>query len=93
MKPQLVNEGSIPKNYKIDNKLIFLDELISTFKNMMPKSINLKLSTFDETTRIHDWRNHIPAEIKEVWSKLSMEAKLSCAIMAQIEAKNEENDL
>lgn len=80
----------------LDNLLIGVDEkvlhqrLVELFKSYNPKTTKTTISTFEDVTRVHDWRNHIPAEIGELWPALSRESRLVAAIMAQIAAENEE---
>lgn len=58
----------------------------------IPSYIDLINPEFDKNERVHDWRNHVPSEIKELWPQLSMETRLAIAFMAEEIASNEEWD-
>ena len=45
---------------------------------------------FDEARMIHDWRNHIPDQIKDCWPGLSIQAKIVAYTMAEKQAEAEE---
>lgn len=45
---------------------------------------------FEETTRVHDWRNYIPDEVAETWEEFPLEARLAMWMMAEKQASNEE---
>ena len=41
-------------------------------------------------SRVHDWRNYVPDEIREVWEYLSIESRLVIAIIANHISEQEE---
>lgn len=47
---------------------------------------------FENAGRVHDWRNHVPEEVKEQWDQLSLDAKQVAYLAAYNEAENEEWD-
>ena len=47
---------------------------------------------FKELDRIHNWRNHIDYDIKNVWKKLTKREKFLIAYLAEKEADQEEWD-
>jgi len=51
---------------------------------------NIDDPKFDEAKRVHDWRNHVPFDMKDMWTRLSKETRLVIAIMAA-EAADEEH--
>lgn len=54
--------------------------------------INLDDPQFKEASRVMDWRNHVPYEIKKVWDKLSLEEKKVIAYFAENGAQREDWD-
>ena len=44
---------------------------------------------WDEAGRVHDWRNHVPEEIKILWDALTWEAREVAFFMACQEADME----
>jgi hypothetical protein len=49
--------------------------------------------TFDAPAgRVHEWRNHVPHEIKTIWATLSDRERKLVAIMAERQASAEEWD-
>lgn len=47
---------------------------------------------FDKATRVHDWRNYVPEEIRAVWGQLSKETRAAVFLMADMQASSEEWD-
>jgi hypothetical protein len=47
---------------------------------------------FENAGRVHDWRNHVPEEVKEQWDQLSVDAKRVAYLTAYNEAEREEWD-
>lgn len=47
---------------------------------------------FDKARKVHDWRNHIPEEIKTVWPTLTDREKQLLIYTADIEASAEQWD-
>jgi hypothetical protein len=45
---------------------------------------------FEKAGKVMDWRNHVPAELKEHWDELSGDAKAVAFSMAQSLAEMEE---
>ena len=45
---------------------------------------------WDAASKVHDWRNHVPRELKDVWHILGYEAKLVVYAMAEDAAGREE---
>jgi hypothetical protein len=44
---------------------------------------------WEQASRVHDWRNYVPNELKPFWSRLSHEARLVLLLVA-IEASGRE---
>ena len=53
---------------------------------------NLKVEDFKDDDRIHNWRNYVDSEIKDIWSQLSDETRVGIYIVAEETASNEEWD-
>lgn len=47
---------------------------------------------WDARGRVHDWRNHIPNQVADVWADLSDDARGVATYLAQIAASNERWD-
>jgi hypothetical protein len=47
---------------------------------------------FEKKNRVHDWRNYIPDQIKEVWGLLSLDAQLALLLTAEQQASAEDWD-
>lgn len=47
---------------------------------------------FDKARRVHDWRNYIPDEIREVWSSMTVESRVVTYILAEKQANAEDWD-
>lgn len=47
---------------------------------------------FDKARKCHDWRNHIPDNVRELWSEMSVEARVVAYLMAERQAAAEEWD-
>lgn len=50
---------------------------------------DLSDDTFDRTTKVHDWRNHVPPTVKDHWRELSESERDFVAMVAQHAADNE----
>lgn len=46
--------------------------------------------SFENISKVHDWRNYIPDEIKEIWNDLTLREKQLLFIMAEQQADKEE---
>lgn len=47
---------------------------------------------WDRAHKCHDWRNHVPDKLVEVWDNLPAAARLAVYLMAEWDAHNEEWD-
>lgn len=47
---------------------------------------------WDGATKVHEWRNHVPDELKKMWFELSTEARVVLYYMAEKLASAEEWD-
>ena len=56
------------------------------------KNIDLNDPNFEQTTRVHDWRNYVPDEWQKDWGKFTDREKKIIAIMAEAQADSEEWD-
>lgn len=45
---------------------------------------------FAEATRVHDWRNYVPGEIRTAWPHLSTETRMAVFLLAEEMAGREE---
>ena len=45
---------------------------------------------FAHANRVHDWRNHVPADIKALWDDLTTEARAAVWLCAEEAASREE---
>jgi len=55
-------------------------------------SAELENPEFENAGRVHDWRNHVPEEVKEQWDQLSVDARKVAYLTAYHEAEEEEWD-
>ena len=62
------------------------------FKLLAQDLCRIAQPKFELAISVHDWRNHVPDEVKEAWSRLSQEAKEVAYIAANTEADAEEWD-
>ncbi len=74
--------------------MIGMTELLEMAKNddhadIMDAVLNPE---FDNTTRVHDWRNHIPPRFKGIWDQLSIEVRIVIYLTAYDAACKEEWD-
>lgn len=65
-----------------DDTCSILELRLNTFFSFERRNGNIEDPKFDEAGRVHDWRNHVPFYLKEMWTKLSKETRLVLAIMA-----------
>ena len=66
------------------NKMNLFNEFI--------KNIDLNDPKFEDSGRVHDWRNYIPNEWVECWSEFTEKERKIMAVMAETQANNEEWD-
>ena len=45
---------------------------------------------WDKAGKCHDWRNHIPEDLCEIWTELTLETRATCMLMAQGMAERED---
>ena len=64
----------------------------STLYDWQRERIDINNPEFKKAGRIHDWRNHIPYPVKQIWNELSEEERKVFAQMAGISANNEDWD-
>lgn len=50
----------------------------------------LRRQNFEETNKVHDWRNHVPALLISEWDVLSDQSRVSAYVIAKEAADNEE---
>ena len=55
-------------------------------------NIDLDKPNFKNKTRKHDWRNYVPYEWQDKWVKFTERERQIIAVMAQMQADNEEWD-
>jgi len=76
--------------YALENDTCAILELkLGTIYSFERREGNISDPKFDEAGRVHDWRNHVPFYLKEMWDRLSKETRLVLAILAA-EAADEE---
>lgn len=61
-------------------------------KKQIPKWIDINNPEFDEKTNVHDWRNHIPEEIENIWGTLTERERILLCFVAEESASNEHWD-
>ena len=67
--------------------------LLSAFESRLSKKELRKIvedPLWEETSRIHNWRNYIPDVVKENWKYLSWDAKAIAFLMAEEQVNKEE---
>ncbi len=47
---------------------------------------------FEEAGRVHDWRNHVPEGLEQIWPRLNRETRAAVFVMASALADREEWD-
>lgn len=47
---------------------------------------------WSEAGKVHDWRNHVPEEVRELWETLDFAGRYCVALMAIKHADNENWD-
>ena len=47
---------------------------------------------WDKTSRVHDWKRHVPRELVRLWGDLPTEAKIVCYILCKNVAMSENWD-
>lgn len=47
---------------------------------------------WEHISRVHDWRNYVPKEIRNLWSELGLDAKAMVYALARKQADREEWD-
>lgn len=52
----------------------------------------LESPKWSEAAKVHDWRNHVPACVRDSWARLSLESRLIATLMAEGSAYREEWD-
>lgn len=55
-------------------------------------SEKLKFPDWRHTSKVHDWRNHIPKSVRNKWDDLLLETKVIAYAMAEEIASEEEWD-
>lgn len=59
------------------------------------KDINIKILTkpsFNKAEKVHDWRNYVLDEYKEIWKQLSLETRVAIYRHCRVIADSEEWD-
>lgn len=56
------------------------------------EQINIENPNFHKAGRVHDWRNHVPYDIKKIWKELSVEERKVIAFFAEEKASDEDWD-
>lgn len=69
-----------------------LARLIGTNLGMPADVPSILAPTWDQAGRVHDWRNHIPEEIRGCWGQLSPDARIVAYAFARRLAADEEWD-
>jgi hypothetical protein len=54
--------------------------------------INIENPDFENTTRVHDWRNYVPNDWQNNWEQFTDRERKIVAVMAQVQADKEEWD-
>lgn len=57
---------------------------------MTERDFDLSDDTFGRTGRIHDWRNHVPLSVIDIWETLTLRERFVAALVAQNMAEREE---
>jgi hypothetical protein len=57
-----------------------------------PNDDDLEDPRWEAAGRVHDWRNHVPEEVRAMWPTLGREGRLGVYYMAQAAASAEEWD-
>lgn len=64
------------------------DRYLQTYEKS--NQFDLSDDTFERTGRVHDWRNHVPPRMVEVWHRISEIERYAAAYVAQYAADQEE---
>ena len=65
------------------------DELIRLAKENEAGAQVIFSEDFSAVGRVHDWRSHVPHDIRPLWMKLSEETRLALYIAAKEQADSE----
>jgi len=53
------------------------------------KNIDLSDPKFENTSKVHDWRNYVPEEWRKDWDRFTLRERTVIAVMAETQACNE----
>jgi len=67
-----------------------MNETLKLLVDSKDKTIDLNCPNFCLAGKCHDWRNHVPSIIKDIWDELSKDAKAVAFLMASRLADREE---
>lgn len=56
------------------------------------EGVNLHDPKFDQTRKVHDWRNYVPFEWQKDWNEFTDREKKIIIVMAETQAEVEEWD-
>ena len=65
-----------------------MDELLK----IIDETININNPEFEKSTRVHDWRNHVPSDFKDKWSELTSRERRIICYLAEDAAEHEHWD-
>lgn len=65
--------------------------IFQNFQNEL-SHIDIDNPEFDNTSKVHNWRNYIPPDWKSNWKNFTESERKIMIIMAQIQADNENWD-
>lgn len=70
-----------------------MDTIDKIFKEINDTAFcKFESQNFNDVSRVHDWRNYVPDEIKEVWDNLTERERKLIFIMCEPIADREEWD-
>jgi hypothetical protein len=74
--------------------LMEVDERYPDALTIEPRELDAMLESpeFDMAGKCHDWRNHVPGLVRELWGELPVEARFVAWYMGKIQADREEWD-
>lgn len=69
------------------------EHFLSSVRNPdISPALDIDNPDWDNTTLVHDWRNHIPYSVAKCWGKLTREEKNMAVFMAKSAADGEDWD-
>jgi len=70
----------------------YLDRLLDSVGGISGYEGTLTDPQWERAGKVHDWRNHIPETVRNVWDAMSLDARVVSYVFAREAAQSEEWD-